>query len=54
MIIGSNLPMMPCQTRLHGPPGLDHVGFSCGDHSELERLEARLQELGIQGGGIVE
>jgi glyoxylase I family protein len=35
-------------------PGLDHVGFLCGDRGELERLQARLDELGIQHGGIAE
>jgi glyoxylase I family protein len=34
--------------------GLDHVGFRCGDRSELERLLARLDELGIPHGGIAE
>lgn len=33
-------------------PGLDHIGFSCGDRGELERLQVRLDELGIQHGGI--
>jgi glyoxylase I family protein len=35
-------------------PGLDHIGFSCGDRAELERLQARLDELGIQHGGIAD
>jgi glyoxylase I family protein len=35
-------------------PGLDHIGFTCSDRSELERLQARLDELGIQHGGIAE
>jgi catechol 2,3-dioxygenase-like lactoylglutathione lyase family enzyme len=35
-------------------PGLDHIGFSCADRGELERLQARLDELGIQHGGIAE
>jgi catechol 2,3-dioxygenase-like lactoylglutathione lyase family enzyme len=35
-------------------PGLDHIGFSCGDRGELERLQARLDELGIKHGGIAE
>lgn len=33
-------------------PGLDHIGFSCVDHAELERLQARLDEMGIDHGGI--
>jgi catechol 2,3-dioxygenase-like lactoylglutathione lyase family enzyme len=35
-------------------PGLDHIGFSCADRGELERLRARLDELGIAHGGIAE
>ena len=35
-------------------PGLDHIGFRCADRGELERLQARLDELGIQHGGIAE
>lgn len=35
-------------------PGLDHIGFSCGDRDELERLRARLDELGIKHGGIAD
>ena len=35
-------------------PGLDHVGFGCADRAELERLRARLDELGIPHGGIAE
>ena len=35
-------------------PGLDHIGFSCADRSELERLQARLDELGIRHGGIAD
>lgn len=35
-------------------PGLDHVGFSCADRGELEQLQARLDELDIQHGGIAE
>ncbi len=33
--------------------GLDHVGFSVSDLAELERWQARLDELGITHGGIV-
>lgn len=35
-------------------PGLDHVAFSCADRAELERWQARLEELGIAHGGIVD
>jgi glyoxylase I family protein len=33
--------------------GLDHVAFGCTDRAELERWQARLDELGIPHGGIV-
>jgi glyoxylase I family protein len=32
--------------------GLDHVSFACADRSELERWASRLDELGIEHGGI--
>jgi glyoxylase I family protein len=32
--------------------GLDHVGFGCADRAELEQWAARLDELGIENGGI--
>jgi glyoxylase I family protein len=35
-------------------PGLDHVGFGCADRGELERLQGRLEEPGIDHGGIAE
>jgi glyoxylase I family protein len=35
-------------------PGLDHVSFGCADRSELESWAARLEELGVQHGGIVD
>jgi glyoxylase I family protein len=35
-------------------PGLDHVSFGCADRSQLERWQARLDELGIEHGGIAE
>jgi glyoxylase I family protein len=35
-------------------PGLDHVAFSCADRAELERWQDRLNELGIEHGGIVD
>jgi glyoxylase I family protein len=35
-------------------PGLDHVSFGCSDRGELAKWEARLNELGITNGGIVD
>ncbi len=34
--------------------GLDHVAFACADRAELERQAARLDELGIAHGGVVD
>ena len=34
--------------------GLDHVGFGCANRAELEAWQARLDELGIEHGGIVD
>ncbi len=34
--------------------GLDHLAFACANRSELERWQSRLDELGIQHGGIVD
>ncbi|MDP9842816.1 VOC family protein [Streptosporangium lutulentum] len=34
--------------------GLDHLAFQCADRSELERWRHRLDELGIEHGGIVD
>jgi glyoxylase I family protein len=34
--------------------GLDHVAFACANRGELERWEARLDELGLKHGGIVD
>jgi catechol-2,3-dioxygenase len=34
--------------------GLDHVGFGCADRAELETWVTRLNELGIEHGGIVD
>ncbi|GAB3002277.1 VOC family protein [Mycobacterium bourgelatii] len=34
--------------------GLDHVGFGCANRAELEQWEARLDDLGIEHGGIVD
>jgi glyoxylase I family protein len=35
-------------------PGLDHASFGCRDRGELEQWAARLDELGIAHGGIVD
>jgi glyoxylase I family protein len=35
-------------------PGLDHVGFTCSDRAELERMQTRLDGLGIPHGGIAD
>jgi glyoxylase I family protein len=32
--------------------GLDHVAFGCADRAELQRWQARLDELAIRHGGI--
>ena len=32
--------------------GLDHVSFGCANHSELESWARRLDELGIEHGGV--
>lgn len=34
--------------------GLDHVGFSCANRAELEQWAAKLDELGIANGGVVD
>lgn len=34
--------------------GLDHLAFACADRAELERWQARLDELGIAHGGVVD
>ena len=35
-------------------PGLDHLAFACANRSELEEWERRLNELGVNNGGIVD
>lgn len=37
----------------HGT-GLDHVAFACADRGELEGWAARLDELGVSHGGVVD
>ena len=34
--------------------GLDHLAFACANRAELERWEARLNELDVTHGGIVD
>jgi len=34
--------------------GLDHLAFACGNRGELEQWQARLDELGIANGGVVD
>jgi glyoxylase I family protein len=34
--------------------GMDHVAFACADRAELESWAQRLDELGIEHGGIVD
>jgi glyoxylase I family protein len=34
--------------------GLDHLAFTCADRAEVESWATKLQELGIQHGGIVD
>ena len=35
-------------------PGLDHIAFGCANRDELESWVARLDELGIAHGGVVD
>ena len=35
-------------------PGLDHLAFACANRAELEQWESRLNELGIENGGIID
>ena len=35
-------------------PGLDHVSFGCANRNELVKWQSRLEELGIEHGGIVD
>jgi glyoxylase I family protein len=35
-------------------PGLDHVAFGCADREELEKWAARLDELGVAHGPVVD
>jgi len=34
-------------------PGFDHLAFACSSRVELEQWEAKLNDLGIQNGGVV-
>ena len=35
-------------------PGLDHIGFGAANRAELEEWEAKLNELGVKHGGIID
>jgi catechol-2,3-dioxygenase len=35
-------------------PGLDHIAFGCASRNDLSKWAARLEELGIPPGGIVD
>jgi glyoxylase I family protein len=35
-------------------PGLDHVSFGCADRAEIRRWAARLTQLGVAHGEVVE
>lgn len=35
-------------------PGLDHLAFGCANRGELEQWQQRLDELGVEHGGIVD
>src|ERR1700742_3377508 len=35
-------------------PGMDHLAFACANRGELEAWEAKLNELGIANGGIID
>jgi glyoxylase I family protein len=47
-------PVTPTSTFDEHQTGLDHVAFGCADRGELAKWEARLNELGITNGGIVD
>jgi glyoxylase I family protein len=35
-------------------PGLDHIAFGCADRDELQAWAARLDELGIEHGDVMD
>jgi glyoxylase I family protein len=35
-------------------PGLDHIAFGCADRAELDKWRQRLDDLGLEHGGIVD
>ena len=35
-------------------PGMDHLAFECADRAELERWASKLDDMGIENGGIVD
>ncbi len=38
----------------HVRPGLDHISFRCDSRDELEQWQQRLDDLGIEHGGVAE
>ena len=34
--------------------GLDHVSFTCADRGELQKWASRLDELGVENGGVID
>ena len=59
-LIGNGMLLGLHQHKMPAPPekfsefrvGLDHVSFGCEDRGELEKWTRRLEELGIEHGGI--
>ena len=35
-------------------PGLDHLAFACANRTDLEQWESKLNDLGVDNGGIVD
>lgn len=35
-------------------PGLDHVAFGCSNRAELEQWQSKLDDLGLEHGGIID
>ncbi|MGI8533099.1 MAG: VOC family protein [Geodermatophilaceae bacterium] len=35
-------------------PGLDHVAFGCSSRAELEQWQSKLDDLGLEHGGIID
>jgi len=53
MLLGLHAHPDPDETTFTATrPGLDHVAFGCANRQELEQWQSRLDELGIEHGGI--